>query len=247
MYPKLFSIGPLTIYSYGVMAAIAVSFAVWYFGRNARYVNMSYDEVVDFSIITIIFGFVGARLLFVVYMWDYYKVRPLEIFAIWQGGIIFYGGLIGGVLTLVVQARLKKISILRMMDLLVPGVALAQGFGRVGCYLNGCCYGKPTDLPIGVLFPGHSLPLHPAQIYDSIFCFILFWFLSAYYKKHSDRIGATSFLYFTIQPIGRFIIEFFRDDMAKILFGMTLGQVVSAGIFLAATSVYLFRRSKLKS
>ena len=180
MHPNLFSIGPLTVHVYGLLVALGILAASWYLTRNVSRVDMTRDQMIDLIFVTTISGFVGARILYVIYDFDYFKSSPLEILAIWHGGIIFYGGLVGGVLGFVVQVTRMKKSLLRSLDLFTPATALAQGFGRIGCFMNGCCYGKETSLPIGIRFPFHNAPLHPTQLYDAAFCFLLFALLASF-------------------------------------------------------------------
>lgn len=239
MHPDLFHMGSFAIHSYGVMAAIGILSAVWYLRCHASSVKMTSDQVIDILFITTVSGFVGARILYVVYEFDYYRDKPLEMFAIWNGGIIFYGGLVAGFLAFMIQVRRFKKPLLVMLDLFMPAIALAHGFGRIGCFFNGCCYGRETHSIFGIRFPFSQVPLHPTQLYDAAFCFALFAVLVWFYSKHSKTAGATSFLYFTLQPIGRFVIEFFRDDMPRLAWNLTLGQWMAAGIFSATLIVAL--------
>ncbi len=234
MHPNLFSIGPITFHAYGLMAAIGIMSASWYLAKHAGDIGGTKDQMIDLLLISVVSGFAAARALYVAYEWEYFKQNPLEILAIWNGGIIFYGGLLGGLAGLFIYTKRLGWPVLKTLDLFTPATALAQGFGRIGCFLNGCCYGKETGCFLGVRFPSHPLPLHPTQLYDSALCFLLFVILVKFYSKNRSRAGSTSLLYFTLQPIGRFTIEFFRNDMAKLLFGLTFGQWMSIGIFAVA-------------
>lgn len=237
MFPKLFSIGPVTLHSYGLMVAIGVLAAARYLTKNARRLGKSEDEMVDLILVTVISGFVAARLLYVIYEFDYFEKNLLDVFAIWKGGLVFYGGLIGGVIGFLGFARIKKWPILKTLDLFTPATVLAQGFGRIGCFLNGCCYGKETHSFIGVTFPFSGVPLHPTQLYEAFFSFMLFGFLVWAYRRRNVTVGMTSFLYFTLQPLGRFLIDFLRNDTARFVLGLTSAQWTSAGLFVAALIV----------
>lgn len=232
MHPDLFSFGPLTVHSYGLMAAIGILSASWYFNSQAHRIGLSKDQMIDLFLVIVLSGFLLARIFYVVYEWDYFKEHLLEIPAIWKGGIIYYGGLIGGLIGFLVFAKIKKLPYLRTLDILVTGVTLAHVFGRIGCFLNGCCYGKETLCPLGVQFPFAPAPLHPTQLYEAVFCLALFLFLAKFYQKNWDQHpGKTAFLYFAIYPIGRFLIEFLRSDMVLLALGFTLGQWTSLAIF----------------
>ena len=131
-------------------------------------------------------------------------------------GFVVYGAIAGGALAMYLYCRHKKWNIIEMLDMTVPGLAIAQGFGRIGCFLAGCCYGAPTDLPLGVVFPANSLApsgihLHPTQIYSSIFDFILGIFL-LYYSKKQRKDGKILGMYLIIYSVGRFLVEFLRND-----------------------------------
>ena len=245
MHPILVSIGPLRLYSYGVLVAIGVLSAVLLIRKNAMQIALNSDVAVDLAITTAVSGFVGARIFYVIQFWNYFRSSPLDVFKIWEGGIILYGGLIGGLLGFTLFTRLKHLSFLTMLDLFVPALALAQGFGRIGCFLNGCCFGKLSMVPWSVSFPFLDHPVHPTQLYEAIFCFALVVFLLFLRRKHL-KPGAISAIYFTLYPIGRFIIEYFRGDNIKFLFNLTLPQWTSI-LFLLITfiSVLEFRFFRL--
>ncbi len=225
MHPLLFSFGPLRLYSYGLFVATGVLAAILMIRRNARVSGLNPDISVDLAMTTVISGFTGARIFYVIEFWDYFKNSPLDVLKIWQGGIVLYGGLMGGLLGFILFIKLSKLSFLTMLDLFVPATALAQGFGRLGCFMNGCCFGRSCDLPWAVKFSFLEAKVHPTQIYESIFCFLLAVFLYRLWKK-KPAVGTVSFAYFTIYPVGRFIIEFFRGDSNR-LFYLTPAQWVS--------------------
>ena len=239
MHPNLCSIGPVTLHTYGLLAAIGIIAASLYLQKNAFQINATSDQMVDLFLVTVVSGFIGARALYVVDEWEFFREKPFEMIAIWNGGIIFYGGLIGGFLGFFVAVKRMRFPFFGTLDLFTIAVTLAHGFGRIGCFFNGCCYGRETHSIFGIRFPFSQVPLHPTQLYDAAFCFALFAVLVWFYSKHSKTAGATSFLYFTLQPIGRFVIEFFRDDMPRLAWNLTLGQWMAAGIFSATLIVAL--------
>lgn len=238
MYPILFSLGPIRLYSYGLLVAMGVLLAILLLRINARGTSVHPDTVVDLAVVTVISGFAMARVFYVIQFWDYFRSSLLEIFKVWEGGIILYGGLIGGILGFSFFIWARQLPFMAMLDLFVPGTALAQGFGRVGCFMNGCCFGKASQVPWAVSFPFLSDPVHPTQLYESLFCFLLAVFLLLLWNRRLQT-GTVAASYFTLYPLGRFTIEFFRGDNQTVLFNFTLNQWISFWFFLL-TLVLLF-------
>jgi len=134
----------------------------------------------------------------------------------------------------------RRLPFMTMLDLFVPATALAQGFGRIGCFLNGCCFGKVSQVPWAVSFPYLNDPVHPTQLYEAFFCFLLAGFLLFLWNRRL-RTGTVAASYFLLYPVGRFVIEFFRGDNQVILLNLTLNQWISLGFALSAL-VLLFPR-----
>ncbi len=237
MHPFLFHIGPIPIYTYGFFVALGVLLAIFCMKRACRKEGWKPDEILDLVLWFTLASFLGARVFYVVQHWDYYLSNPVEIFQIWEGGIVFYGGAIGGLLFLVFFARKKGWPYFQVTDFLAPYVFLAHGFGRIGCFFNGCCYGKETHLPWAVRYPFLPNPVHPAQIYSSIFNFSAFLFLAALHQRKKFH-GETTLAYLIVYGAGRFVLERFRGDNPIFLFGCTLPQVISIGFILFASLSY---------
>lgn len=233
MFPTIFSFGPFHIHSYGVMVAVGVMFGITLMNRLAGKINISSDTIIDVSTVVLITGFLSARLFYVAQFWPVYVSAPLNILKIWEGGLVVYGGLIGGLIGFATYVKLKKFSFLVMLDLFTPATALAQGFGRIGCFLNGCCFGTPSHMPWAVKFPFLNTHVHPTQLYESLFCFVLAGFLVWIWKKRLQA-GIVSALYFMLYAAGRFVLEFFRGDNPKVLYGLTGYQYVSLFVILSA-------------
>ena len=168
MRMELFSIGPFTIYSYGLMIAVGILVCIAMGMYRAKKRGMSDDAVLTIAIIGVLSGFIGAKLLYVIVEFDQFIEDPMSVMG--GEGFVVYGGIIVGVLSAVIYCRQKKLVFLEYFDLLAPSIAVAQGFGRIGCFLAGCCYGRETDSFLGVIFPaflfgrgfsdhGHSSPL----------------------------------------------------------------------------------------
>ena len=209
-----------------MLVAIGVLSAIFLLRSMAHQIQVDPDTIVDLAIATVISGFIGARIFYVVQSWDYFQLAPFDIIKIWEGGIVAYGGIIGGLIGFTSFVKFKRLPFLPLLDMFVMALALAQGFGRFGCFLNGCCFGKPTNLPWGVLFPFAPFPVHPTQLYEAVFCFALAIFLLLIFRKNL-RTGTISALYFIIYPAGRFLIEFVRGDNEVVFFIFTAHQIIS--------------------
>lgn len=218
MKPVLFSLGPLTFHAFGMMIALGVLASLVLMKKRARQTGFpGSEEVFDFVFVILLSGFLGARLYYVLQHFSSYAASPLKVFALWEGGLVFYGGLIGALLGFYLYLRRKKIPFLKGMDFILPFVALTQAFGRIGCFLNGCCYGKICDLPWAVKFPEHAHAVHPTQLYEVAVTLAIFSFLYFRYVKRRF-IGEISILYFVFYGTARFAIEFFRGGNPLLLF-----------------------------
>jgi len=238
MHPVLFSWGPITLYTYGLMIALGVVVSILFLRHRGASNGFDVDTVTDCAVFSVLSGIVGARVGYVIQEWSVFKLDPLSMFQIWKGGLAFYGGVAGALLFFYIFCRVNKIPFLRMADLFVPFLALAHAFGRIGCFLNGCCFGKPTTLACGVRFPGGTETLHPVQLYAFVFLVALFFILSWIYR-HRRFDGQVFLMYFILYPIGRFFLEFLRGDEARFVFGLRLFQAVSIVIILVTLAVYI--------
>lgn len=248
MHPVLFQWKNIAIYSYGAMLALAFLIGISIAGRRAPSRGIEKNVIVDLALWILINSIVGARLLYIAMNWEYFQFHLWEILMVQKGGLIFYGGLIFGLLTAILFCRFKKLSFWKVADVMAPSIALGQGIGRIGCFLNGCCYGKLTDLPWGVQFPPESPasaefgPLHlvhPAQLYSAGLDFALFFFL-LWFDRRRKFDGQTFCLYVLGYAALRFGIEFLRGDNPHLFGFMTLSQMISAG--LAALAFFLLWR-----
>jgi phosphatidylglycerol:prolipoprotein diacylglycerol transferase len=243
MKPVLFSFGALHLYSYGLSIAVGVLISLFLMQRRAAQEGFpGKDDVLDISFSVLIWGFLGARLFYGVQNFSYYLSYPLKIFAVWEGGLIVYGGLVFGLLGFWLMLRKKKIPFWKMLDFIAPYTALSQAFGRIGCFLNGCCYGKACALPWAVRFPEMTHAVHPAQLYEAIFDLWLFAFLLAYRKK-SRFDGQTGLAYFLLYGLGRFFVEFLREP-GWAWQGITFNQWLSVAVIFAAFLFFQFRKRK---
>lgn len=241
MRPILFAVGPFQIYAFGAMVALGVLVSLSLMPRLAARLGFpSKNDIYDLVIVTIAAGFAGGRLVYVLKYADYYATHPLEVFSVWQGGLIYYGGVAGALTGLYFWTRFKKLPFLKTLDFLFPFLALTQTFGRIGCFLTGCCYGKPCSLPWAVFFADQEEALHPTQLYEAAFTFGLFVFLRARLLR-SHRDGQIAAEYLFLYALGRFIIEYFRGDNPYWFF-WTSNQWMSLAIMLAAAFGWRYLR-----
>ena len=212
---ELFSIGPITIHGYGFMIGIGVlvCLALGVYRAKATGV-IKEEEVLDIAIYGLLAGFLGAKLLYVIVEFKDFLDDPMSVLG--SEGFVVYGGIVLGILSAIIYCRIKKISFLECFDLLCPSISVAQGFGRLGCLMAGCCYGRETTSFLGIVFPkGCMAPagvkLLPTQIFSSVGDFIITAILLWYYqrRKHVGDVGA---LYMILYGVGRFFIEFLRSD-----------------------------------
>lgn len=234
--PEICKIGPFTVFSYGLMLALAFIVCSWLAGRAAKKAGFNPDDVLNFCFLVFFCGIIGARLFYVTENLSFYLNSPIQIIMFQHGGMSWFGGLLAGGIAGLVYIRRKKLAVFKFLDLIIPYVALGQAIGRVGCLLNGCCYGKVSEL--GLRFPGLPGPRIPTQLYSSLLLLVIFVTLRVMQQKASKPPGVILSAYFFLYSLQRFFIEFWRADNPRILAGLTLFQLLSILMFLAA--FYLF-------
>jgi len=245
VHPILLKIGSMTIYSYGFMLALGFLASIILACFLARKISIKPENILDVAMFVFIGAIIGARTFYVIFFW--YEIRnPWEAFMIWNGGLIFYGGLVFGLLGLIWACKIFKISVMDMLDIATPATFLGYAIGRIGCFLNGCCYGVKCSLPWAVEFP-HLLELrHPTQIYASISGFIIMGILLFlfYRRKFQGQIFALGIIFY---PSYRFLIDFIRDN-TRYLFGLTNAQIGSIFIIIFGLILYgiFSRRVEIK-
>lgn len=261
MAPILFKIpltipfyGPteLPIYGFGIMLVLAFIFAPWLAWWRARREGLDGDVILDMGFWIFVAGLVGARTFYCIEYWGRDIHNLLEAFQYWRGGIVYYGGIVGGIVGFFAYRWFHPFPLRPYLDTIAPSIALGTFFGRLGCFLNGCCYGDQCRLPWAVAFPADSapwwhqvkvglisehatasLPLHPTQLYSALDGLILLVLLTAYYPLRR-RDGEVMGLLMIAYPITRFIIEYLRNDEAAFVAGLTISQVISVFLLLAA-------------
>jgi len=250
MNPIFLTVGPITIHTYGLFFALGILAATFLAEYLHRRDGGTPGAVTDIAFLVAIGALMGARTLFILVNLEYFLKNPLEIPQIWNGGLVFYGGLIGGSLTFIVIARLRKLNLWRLADTVAPGLALGHALGRIGCFYAGTCYGKPTDLPWAVTFNDpRSLatgvlgtPVHPTQLYSSFGLLVLMVVLLGI-RSRARFPGQVIASYGILYGILRFGMEFLRGDPrgSVSLMGATLStsQVVSLVLVPLSLAAYV--------
>jgi len=254
MHPILFHLGSIPIYTYGVLVAGGFLLGLWYGTRRASQVGLSPEFIWNLGVYAILIGLVCSKLWLLVSEWDYYAANPGQIFSVatFQSAGTFYGGILGAMVWVIVYSRMRKAPLLAVFDVAAAPVALGHSIGRIGCFVAGCCYGKPTSLPWGVTFTDPTaariagtplnVALHPTQLYEAaaeFLNFLLLVWLGAR-QKFSGQIAGAFFMLYGVERAG---IEFLRGDPGRTLLfhdTVSLMQLVSVGW--VVVGAFLWRR-----
>jgi phosphatidylglycerol:prolipoprotein diacylglycerol transferase len=222
MYPRLLELGPITVYTYGVLLAAAYLLGLKLAMVRARARNLDHTRVLDLGIYIIISALLGAKLLLLVTDWRTFTSSPGELLTLVRSGGVFYGGLIVAVAVSLWYIRRVGLPLWTTCDVFAPGIALGHVIGRLGCLFAGCCYGKPTSLPWGITFTDPfaaanvgtplNTPLHPTQLYEAGAEALILIVLLATESRGRRFAGRTFWLYMLLYAISRFIVEIFRGD-----------------------------------
>ncbi|MDJ0678243.1 MAG: prolipoprotein diacylglyceryl transferase [Xenococcaceae cyanobacterium MO_167.B52] len=239
--PIIFDFGFIALRWYGLLIASAVLIGITISQNLAKLRNIDPELLLDLTIWLVIGAIPCARIYYVLFQWQEYANRPEDIIAIWQGGIAIHGAIIGGTIATIIFARIKKVSVWQLIDLVVPSLILGQAIGRWGNFFNSEAFGKPTDLPWKLFIPPANRPLeymnydyfHPTFLYESVWnigVFILLISLFFWGLKHPNKlkVGTLTFVYLIAYSIGRFWIEALRTDSLMLGF-LRIAQVVSLG------------------
>lgn len=238
MHPILFQIGSITIYTYGFFVFIGTVSGYLLGLSQAKKENISQETFSDIFFWSILTGFISARLTYILVEFPNFLAHPWQIL-LSRSGFVFLGGMLGGLLTFWLLSIKYKINFKKLTDTMAASLALGHAFGRIGCFFYGCCWGKPTNSIIGVLFPHDSpagqcgLKVIPTQLIEASFLFILagtLWIKS----KKKDFDGQIFILYLFSYGCFRFIIEFFRDDPRGSILGLSTSQIISILIVIIA-------------
>ncbi len=235
MYPELIRIGGLVVHSYGLMISLAILISAFLLYWEAPRENINPDHVLEAIIVASFFGLLGSRILYIALNWQLYSGRFLSAFFTQFEGLTFYGAFFGGVIALYFWSVKRRVNFLKFTDLLAPYLALGYALGRVGCFLNGCCYGiestVPWALPISI---GDQVLRHPVQLYAAFSGLVIFFVLKAL-RHRRPFIGFLLIALFALYGLQRFIVEFFRYSEA-VWIGLSVAQIFSLGLMIAALS-----------
>ena len=246
--PVAFTIFGLEVKWYGILIALGVLLAILTtesMAKKKSYKNGLYKDIAnDVSLFAVIIGVLGARLYYVAFEWEYYSQHLDEIFAIRNGGLAIYGGIIAGGLTIYVFTRVKKVNFWTLTDCIAPGLALAQSIGRWGNYINGEAHGGVTDVPWAILVNGERV--HPTFFYESFVNFFIFLFLYFYLSKRQKFEGQLTSFYFIVYGIARFFIEGMRTDSLYIG-DFRVSQLVSLAIVVFGLAIRFVAKSIQKN
>jgi phosphatidylglycerol:prolipoprotein diacylglycerol transferase len=256
MYPRLLELGPITVYTYGVLLAAAYLLGLKLAMVRAKSRGLDEARVLDLGIYIIISALIGAKLLLLVTDFQTFKNDPRELLTLARSGGVFYGGLILAVVVALWYIRRVGLPLWTTCDMFAPGIALGHVIGRFGCLFAGCCYGKPTTEPWGITFTDQfardnvgtplGVPLHPTQLYEAGAELLILVFLLTTERKGRPFAGRTFWLYMLLYAISRYVIEFFRGDERGTVGIFSTSQFIS--VILAPLAVvmliYLARRKE---
>ncbi|HFD7823915.1 TPA: prolipoprotein diacylglyceryl transferase [Staphylococcus aureus] len=250
--PVAFNLGPLSVRWYGIIIAVGILLGYFVAQRALVKAGLHKDTLVDIIFYSALFGFIAARIYFVIFQWPYYAENPSEIIKIWHGGIAIHGGLIGGFIAGVIVCKVKNLNPFQIGDIVAPSIILAQGIGRWGNFMNHEAHGGPVsrDFLEQLHLPNFIIEnmyingqyYHPTFLYESIWDVAGFIIL-VNIRKHL-KLGETFFLYLTWYSIGRFFIEGLRTDSLMLTSNIRVAQLVSILLILISISLIVYRRIK---
>jgi len=246
MYPELFHIGPITVYTYGLLVASGFFLGITWTVRLGKQEGMETQAIIDTCFWIVVAAIIGSRVVFGIVNFEHYLADPLDFFKLWNGGLVFYGGLIGAVVAVVICAKKFGLDFWRFADVAAPGVALGHAVGRLGCFFAGCCYGIPTSAPWAVTFTNvksmapTGVPLHPTQLYDSLNEIIIFFILTLLRPRRRFK-GQIWWTYVGLYAVGRFIVELYRGDPRGSYFdgALSTSQIIAIVALALTVAVYI--------
>jgi len=243
MFPIILKIGSFSIHSYGLLIAAGLFFSMQYMLSASKARGIEDDLIYDITLYAVIAGFLGARFTYVILNFGFYASHPEKILQIWEGGLVFYGGFVAGALAVIVYSRIKRLDLWILADIIAPALALAQFFGRLGCFFAGCCYGKESSLPWAVKFSNHDalaplgIGLHPTQIYEALGNLGIFFALK-YFNSKEHKSGIILGYYAVSYAALRFLVEFLRgDDRGGLIFSLSPSQATAIIVLFVGLAV----------
>jgi len=236
MFPIIFQFNSITIYSFGLFSALGFIVAVFFLVATSRRSKLSLDFLSDHLWLFFVVALIGARLSFVLENWSSFQIVPFSAFYFWEGGFTLSGGIIGLILTLLFFCKKHGEKFLKWIDVVVMGGLLGLSFVDIGCLLDGCNYGKPTQLPWGIAFENielpYAIPLHPTQIYSAIFHILIAFLLYRWWRKKPGK-GKVGLLGLILSAFFNFFNDFLRGDPATLFFNfLRTDQIFYLSLFL---------------
>ena len=251
--PVILQVGHFELRWYGLAIMLAVAVAVLITAHRSKQKGIAREEIYSLALWVVLGGLLGARLFHVIDQWEYYAGNPLQIFAVWQGGLAIWGALAGGFVAAVIFARLKQMPFGRLADTLVPGLLVAQIIGRFACIIDGDAVGAATNLPWAFTYINPNamvppdllgVPVHPYPVYDQLWN-LLGLAIALKLRRRLKTDGLLFLSYLSIYAVGRFILTFVRQE--KVWFwGLQEAQVVAIGILIISVSVIMYLTKKAK-
>lgn len=265
MHPTLFHIGPLVVRTYGFLLALAFVLGIWFSTKRAKKQGINVDWIPDLSLIILASAIVGSRFFYVIRHLEEFEGHRWDIINPFQssgeigiGGLSMFGGLVLAIIFSMIYLRLKKLNVQMIADILAPSIMLGLGVARIGCYLNGCCFGLPTQSFLGVIFPPDSpagyfyqdTHIFPIQLVASLMGFLIFALLLII-EKFKKFDGFTFWLMLTFYSAGRFTVDFFRYYEESMIFARVGGVSFSLNqaltVLILIISFYMWNRLRLKA
>ena len=238
--PIAFTVIGIYVKWYGILIALGFMLAIYISYKRANNFSIKPDNILDFAILLIPVSVIGARLYYVAFRWEYYQGNLQSIINIRNGGLAIHGGVLFGIVAGILVCKIKRINVLDLADLVFPSLALAQSIGRWGNFFNSEAHGGPTDLPIAVIIDGQKF--HPTFLYESLFCFLLFWILLWMSKKRKFK-GQIALLYGMLYSLERYFVEGLRTD-SLMLGEIRIAQLVSIiSIFGCAVAYFVLNKN----
>ena len=249
MYPDLFSIGPVTLHTYGLFVALGFIAGILTAVKLGKSAGINSNSVMDMGFIIILCGLIGSRIVYIIINFSYYVSNPLDMIKLWQGGLVFSGGLVAVIIAMIIYTKYHKYNIWTIGDIWAPAAAIGQAIGRIGCFCAGCCYGRPTDVPWAVTFTNPksiatlNIPLHPTQLYSSLSSLIIFFILIILHSKRKFE-GQVLLWFLILHSAARLFLERFRGDSRGVFLttDLTLTQFIAILILISAvTALFIFK------
>jgi len=267
VHPNLFKIGPLEIHSYGLMLAISFLLGILLAMYRAKRQNIEPDRIMDISVVIVISAILGSRFLYVIFHLEEFRGHWLDMINPFQSsgqigiaGLTMLGGLLAALLFSLLYMKWKKLPILKITDILAPSMGLGIFLTRIGCFLNGCCYGTPTQSACGIIFPSSgaagyhftNVPIHPAQLYAAFYGLVILLAL-LFIERWKKFDGFLLYCFLGLYGLSRLIVDFYRyyeESMVIFRLGnlsISLNQGISIFMFLAGSLLIIYNLRKLKS